>query len=142
MLTLYYSTVGSYLSGKSKIPTQIIIIYHYYCYYYYYYNYYYYYYNYNHEICDLEAELLDMVCHDIAVKHTLQPPPGKSSTGELMLHRTLVSTYRDLTPNQVYKLHEDEKKRKYASRVLEVEQGTFTPLVFTTTRGVSDKCQR
>ena len=51
-------------------------------------------------------------------------------------------SYRDLTPNQVYKLHEDDKKRKYASRVLEVEQGTFTPLVFTATRGMPDECQR
>ena len=51
-------------------------------------------------------------------------------------------SYRDLTPNQVYKRHEDEKKRKYASRVLEVEQGTFKPLVFTTTGGMSDECQR
>ena len=33
---------------------------------------------------------------------------------------------------QIYKLHQDEKKRKYASRIIEVENGTFTPLVFTT----------
>ena len=97
------------------------------------------------------------------------PSPGRSSTGELILHQTLVSmyivadliwvrqraaffyiqvchpnadSYRDLTPNQVYKLHEDEKKRKYASRILEVEQGTFTPLVFTTIGEMSDEYQR
>ena len=43
---------------------------------------------------------------------------------------------------QKYKLHEDEKKRKYASRIIEVENGTFTPLVFTTTGGMSQECQR
>ena len=34
------------------------------------------------------------------------------------------------------------KKRLYSSRVLEVERGTFTPLVFTTTGGMSNECQR
>ena len=40
---------------------------------------------------------------------------------------TLIS-YRDLTPKQMYKKHEHEKKRQYAERVMEIEQGTFTPL--------------
>ena len=35
----------------------------------------------------------------------------------------------------------NEKKRMYASRVMEVEQATFTPLVFTTTGGVAPECQ-
>ena len=43
--------------------------------------------------------------------------------------------YKELSPKQIYKLHEDEKKRKYASRIIEVENGTFTPLEFTTTGG-------
>ena len=44
-------------------------------------------------------------------------------------------SYKELSPKQICKLHEDEKKRKYASRIIEVENGTFTPLVFTTTGG-------
>ena len=48
---------------------------------------------------------------------------------------------KDLSPKQIYKLHEDEKKRKYASRIIEVEDGTFAPLVFTTTGGISQECQ-
>ena len=51
-------------------------------------------------------------------------------------------SYKELSPKQIYKLHEDEKKRKYASRIIEVENGTFTPLVFTTTGGMSQECQR
>ena len=42
-------------------------------------------------------------------------------------------SYRDLSPKQIDRIHENEKKRKYNSRVTEIEQGTFTPLVFTTT---------
>ena len=51
-------------------------------------------------------------------------------------------SYKNLTPEQIYKLHENDKKRLYSSRVLDVERGTFTPLVFTTTGGMSDECQR
>ena len=50
-------------------------------------------------------------------------------------------SYKNLTLEQIYKLHENDKKRLYSSRVLEVEQGTFTPLVFTTTGSMSDECQ-
>lgn len=45
-------------------------------------------------------------------------------------------SYRDLEPQQVYRLHETEKKRQYSSRVVEVEHGTFTPLIFTTIGGM------
>ena len=49
---------------------------------------------------------------------------------------------RDLTTKQIYHQRESEKKRMYASRVLEVEQGSFTPLVFTTTGEMADECKR
>ena len=39
-------------------------------------------------------------------------------------------SYRDLTPKEIYKKHENEKKRQYAERVMEIEQGMFTPLVW------------
>ena len=45
--------------------------------------------------------------------------------------------YADLTPQQIYSKHENEKKRKYAERILQIEQGTFTPLIVTTTGGIS-----
>ena len=42
-------------------------------------------------------------------------------------------SYRDMDLNQIYRQHGTEKKRQYASRILEVDQATFTPLVFSTT---------
>ena len=51
-------------------------------------------------------------------------------------------SYRDVTPMQIYKTHENKKKRQYAERETEIEQGTFTPLVFTTTGGMVDECVR
>ena len=50
-------------------------------------------------------------------------------------------SYQNLTPEQIYKLHENDKKCLYSSRVLEVEQDTFRLLVFTTTGGMSDECR-
>ena len=47
------------------------------------------------------------------------------------LVRTRTWNYTKLT-----RFVENEKKRLYARRVLEIEQGTFTPLVFTTTVGM------
>ena len=49
---------------------------------------------------------------------------------------------RELSPKQIFQLHENETKRQYSRRVLEVEQGTFTPLVFTSTGGMTDECKR
>ena len=49
-------------------------------------------------------------------------------------------SYRDLTPKLIYKKHENDKnteKRQYAERVMEIEQGTFTPLVYTNTGGMA-----
>ena len=39
-----------------------------------------------------------------------------------------------------YELHEHEKKRDYSSRILNVEQGSFTPLVFSITGGMGREC--
>ena len=62
--------------------------------------------------------------------------------------------YENLPPNNavsyrgsgskpdLYRQHETEKKRQYASRILEVEQATFTPLVFSTTGGMAVECKR
>ena len=41
---------------------------------------------------------------------------------------------------EIYRMHEDKKDRLYQRRVLDVDHGTFTPLVFTTAGGMGDKC--
>ena len=47
-----------------------------------------------------------------------------------------------LAPSKSTGFMKNEKKRKYNSRVTEIKQGTFTPLVFTTTGGMADECLR
>ena len=51
-------------------------------------------------------------------------------------------SYKDLEPQQIYRRHENEKKRLFSKRVLDIEHGTFTPLVFTTTGGMEKVCLR
>ena len=47
----------------------------------------------------------------------------------------------DVDPNQTYRQHETEKKHQYVSWILEVEQATFTPLVFSMTGGMAVECK-
>ena len=101
--------------------------------------------------------MLRMVCNDVEVepvlqevtRETLNHGANKAPDARLDIHargfwerqRSVIfnvrvchpnaDSYRDLTPKQIYKKHENEKKRQYAERVME----TFTPLVFTTTGG-------
>ena len=122
----------------------------------------------HNELRDLEAELLDMVCSDVQVEPCLQPVTGETLNGganredgarldvhargfwerqrsaffDVRVCHPNADSYRELTPQQIYRQHEQEKKRKYASRVMEIEHGTFTPLVFTTTGGMAGECQR
>ena len=115
---------------------------------------------------DLEAEMLRMVCNDVEAEPVLQWVTGeilnhgtdKAPDARLDIHargfwgrqrsaffdvrvcHPNADSYRDLTPKQIWKKYENEKKRQYAERVMEIEQGTFTPLVFTTIGGMADVC--
>ena len=102
-----------------------------------------------------------MVCNDVEVEPVLHEVTGetlnhganKAPDARLDIHargfwerqRSVIfdvrvchpnaDSYRDLTPKQIYKKHDNEKKRQYAERVVE----TLTPLVFTTTGGMADE---
>ena len=45
-------------------------------------------------------------------------------------------------PAEIFKEQEDEKKRKYQQRVLDVEMGSFTPLIFGTNGGIGTEYNR
>ena len=49
--------------------------------------------------------------------------------------------YQNKPTSEVFKEQEDQKKHKYQQRVLDVEEGSFTPLVFGTNRGMGNQCQ-
>ena len=120
----------------------------------------------HNELRDLEAEFLSMVCSDVEIEPVLQDISGehlnrgsnKAQDARLDIHargfwerhrsaffdvrvcHPNAVSYRDLEPQQIYRIHENEKKRLYSERVLDIEHGTFTPLVFTTTGGMGKEC--
>ena len=48
----------------------------------------------------------------------------------------------DKTTSKIFHQHEQAKKREYNKRVLEIEHGTFTPLIFGTNGGMGQECTR
>jgi len=122
----------------------------------------------HNELQDLEAELLKMLCYDVEVEPGLQPVTGEelnrganqshdarldvhargfwerqiSACFDIRVCHSHADSYKDLTLKHLYKQQDNEKKHKYASRILEVEQGTFIPLVFSTTGGMGEECAR
>ena len=122
----------------------------------------------HNELRDLEAEMLRMVSNGVEIEPVLQDITGEelnrgANTApdarldivargfwekrrlaffDVRICHPNADSYRDMDPDQIYRQHETEKKRQYASRILEVEQATFTPLVFSTTGGTGAECKR
>ena len=114
-------------------------------------------------IRDITAELVTEVCPNVCVKPTLQPLTGESfpfrSTNtkegarldikaQNFWDKSKQSTFFDVrifnshapancssSTDACYRRHEREKRRAYEQHVLEVEHGTFTPLVLSTSGG-------
>ena len=110
---------------------------------------------------DLTHELLYDVCKDVRVEPELLPVVGKeltlgtncrdgakadvSAVGFFIPLNRAFLDIRVLNPlaqsnvgkdlNQMYVSHEKSKKREYNSRILQVEKGSFVPLVFGCTGG-------
>ena len=49
-------------------------------------------------------------------------------------------SYDDLDIKKCYEINEREKKKQYNERVLKVEQGTFSPMVFSAFGGMAREC--
>ena len=117
----------------------------------------------HNEVRDVTSELLSIVCKDVETEPTLQPLTGerfkkKSANTEdearldvsargfwrqgnkayvdVRIFNPLSKTSLSKPLKSSYKSNENEKKRVYNERVLQIEHGTFTPLVFSTFGGV------
>ena len=118
----------------------------------------------HNEIRDFTANVLTEVCHDICVEPTLQELNGESlphatansddgarldicahsfwgdwfrrAFFDVSFFYPNAPSYRNLQLSAVYRRHENEKKRNYEARVREVEHGSFTLLVFSTSGGM------
>ena len=121
----------------------------------------------HNRIRDLEAELMREVCTDVKIEPHLLPIANSGSingnTTENArldvsgigiwgpMERTFLDvrvmhpnspSYLDKDIQQVYKSHEMEKKRTYNERVIQVEKGSFTPVVFSTFGGMGQEAER
>jgi hypothetical protein len=119
----------------------------------------------HNKIRDLEASILKDICKDVKIEPELLPIGARSiaSTNVSEKARLDVSAVGVWSPmertfldvrivhpnapshmgkdiNKIYKQNEDEKKRAYNQRIIQVEKATFTPLVFSTTGGMAPEC--
>ena len=106
----------------------------------------------HNELCDLEAEMLRMVSNDVeepvlqeVTAEVLNHGANKAPDARLDVHargfwerqrsaffdvrvcHPNADSYRHLTPKQIYKKHENEKKRQYVERVMEIERESSLP---------------
>jgi hypothetical protein len=79
-------------------------------------------------------------CADVAARGFWSR--GVKMFADVQVFNPLAPSYRSSTQKAIYKRLENEKKNKYAERILEIEKGTFTPLVFSTLGGCGMEAER
>lgn len=67
--------------------------------------------------------------------------PGQRVFLDIRVFDLNARRYQGLELNKCFKRNEDEKKRQYNERVLDVDNGSFTPLVFSTNGGMGRECK-
>ena len=115
----------------------------------------------HNELRDITAELMSKVCHNVGIEPSLQPVTDKhlvhrtanredgaqldvaaeSFWGsnrqhaffDIRVFNLFAPTYRNTPLAQCCRRNEMEKKRAYDQRIREIEHGSFSPLVFSTT---------
>ena len=122
----------------------------------------------HNELRDITADLLAEVCPDVCVEPPLQELSGETlsfktsnSSAEARLDISARSVwsrnqraffdvrvfdpsarrFRGQNLSQMYVVNEREKTRGYNEPVLQVENGTFTPLVFSVHGGMGQECK-
>ena len=67
--------------------------------------------------------------------------PGRNIFDVRVTHPTVASHLKK-SMEALYRENENEKKRAYNDKVMNIEKGAFTPLVFSTTGGMGPECTR
>ena len=117
---------------------------------------------------DITAELLNEVCRDVRVEPGLQELTGETVSNnantsdesrldisargfwipyqkaffDVRVFNPLAGRYESMNVSKMYEINEKEKKRAYNDRVLQIERGSFTPLVFCTNGGKGRECRK
>ena len=123
----------------------------------------------HNELRDIIGRLASEVCHNVAIEPQLQPLNGevfkaKTTTTSQAARADIRVTgfwvrqedtffnirvchvnapsYLSVTPKETLKHHERLKRSEYAERVINVDHGSFCPLVFSTTGATGQLCDR
>ena len=123
----------------------------------------------HNELRNVIALMLKTVCKDVVVEPNLQPltgerlneitaitgdearldvhargfwQTGQSAFFDIRVFNPLAKRHVSQNLNKCFESNEREKKRAYNERVLEIEHGTFTPLVFAATGGTGRECSK
>lgn len=119
----------------------------------------------HNEIRDFTAHLLSEVCHCVEIEPHLQPISGEAFAGasanvqdgarldiaadgfwgsryertffDVRVFNPFAQSNRQTPLSTSYRRHENIKKRAYERRIIEVEHGSFTPLVMASSGGLS-----
>ena len=67
-------------------------------------------------------------------------PTSTSTFFDVRVFNPLAQSYNNQTLKAAHRLSENQKKREYRERVVNVEHGSFTPLVFSSLGGMSVEC--
>ena len=114
-------------------------------------------------LCDITSSLLSEVCWNVVIEPHLQPLTGEQLT--MRSGNTDANARLDIAANgvwvknlfwwqkwvfnffsnsntetplsEMHRCHENEKKRTYEQRIIDIEHASFTPLIFSSTGGMS-----
>ena len=67
---------------------------------------------------------------------------GQTAFFDVRITHVNSDSQSNLPTKKVFRQHEMEKRREYMQRVLDVENGSFTPLVFGTNGGLGEECTK
>ena len=106
----------------------------------------------HNQVRKLKASLLDEVCHDVCVGPQLLQLTGENLNEKMVARRFWVTgqmaffdvrvfnriakRYVHRGTSKAYQLNKKEKNRNYNERILEVEHGSFTPIVMSAYGGI------
>lgn len=120
----------------------------------------------HNEIRDFEAALLSKVCNDVETEPPLQPltgevlptagaagddakadvrargfwRPGQNAYFDVLVTNASAVSHANKPLKAVLAKYERSKKSKYGHRIMNIEHGTFTPLIFTTNGCMGPEC--
>ena len=121
----------------------------------------------HNELRDTLAAMIDEVCQDVKIEPDLESLTGEqlnkgaietdgarsdiSARGfwvrgqraffDIRVFNPYAQRYSTQSLKTSFTLNENEKKRKYNRRIIDVERGSFTPLVFTINGGMGRECE-